>query len=228
MKIIDELSKKSHLSEMSHGNKEIRFAFIDPEKKTTITPFCRCKDYFTDMFWSNATKQNVDIYGFKWKPDQDNGILKKDRLSIAIKLTVNGTRSKLTDDNSKNIKNLLNKFESGLKFKLTETQLSSDGNNIIIDISKQWTKIPYLISALFMLIRLGFSYSEDTDPIEFFESRKSVDFYSCHDQIYFKQAKKRLKDLLNGKIDKKQKFNMYTASSIHDESGLISYNKYSV
>lgn len=231
MKIIDEQSKKFHLNEIGHGAKEVKFAIINPTTGETLTPFCKCKDYFTDMFWSNKTKGNVDVCGFKWKPNQDGGLLDKDTFSIAIKLQdkSSSTINKLSKKETSSIKALLNVFEKKLKFPLTKTEVSDDENYVILNTSKQWKEVPYLVSALFMLIRLGFTYELKTNPIEYFTGASSKKFISPNDESYFKQVKGRFEDLYAGKVDRKQTFEMYnSASDAHGSSGIVGYHNYSV
>lgn len=230
MKIIDNVSKKYSLCEAGQGKKEVKFAIIDSKSGETITPFCKCKDYFTDMFWSNAVKKDVSIFGFKWKPNQDNGVLDKQTFTIAIKLRDRDTGSNIAIEkkNATTIRALLNKFERKLKFKLSKAILDSDESHIILTVPKGWSDKPYLVSALFFLIRLGFSYDGKENPIEFFTKAKSGDYYSPHDESYFRTAKKKLEDLLEGKIDKKQTYEMYTSGTIHSYSGIVGYKDYSI
>jgi hypothetical protein len=231
MKIIDKISGSYNLIESPQGKKEIRFAVINYKTGETITPFCKCKDYFTDMFWSKKLKKKVAIYGFHWDGDKDNKVLDEDTFSIAINLTDKDTREKLSVNKEycKTIKSLLNQFEKKLKFDLAETQLDDENLHIIVTVSKEWSERPYLVSSLFFLIRLGFTYDGKTNPIEFFTNAKSSNYMAPYDEGYFRTGKKKLEDLLKGIIDKKQKYEMYTTSSeIHGSSGLIGYQSYSV
>ncbi len=231
MKIIDEQSKKYHLNEIGHGAKEVKFAIINPSTGETLTPFCKCKDYFSDMFWSNKTGGNTDVCGFKWTPNQDKGLLSKKTFSIAIKLQdrSSSTLNKLGKKELSGIKSLLNTFEKKLKFSPTKAEISDDEKYIIVHVPEGWREVPYLVSALFMLIRLGFTYEEKTDPIKYFTGAASNKFISPNDESYFKQIKGRFQDLLDGKVDRKQTFEMYkTASNAHGGSGILSYREYKV
>lgn len=230
MKVIDNVSKKYSLCEAGQGKKEIKFAFLNPKNGETITPFCKCKDYFTDMFWSNIMKKDINIFGFNWKPNQDKGILDADKYSIALKLHDRDSNKSLEIQQKQvtGIRTLLNKFERKLKFKLTRAVFDDTGSYVVLTVPREWGSKPYLVSALFFLIRLGFSYEGTKDPIEFFSKAKSADFYSPHDEGYFKTAKNKLQDLLNGKIDKKQTFEMYNSGNIHSHSGIVGYKDYSI
>lgn len=231
MNIIDNQSSKFNLIETGHGSKEVKWAIINPTTGETLTPFCKCKDYFTDVFWSNKTNKSISVYGFKWTPKQDGGILDGKTFSLAIKLNdrVGNKIVKIDKQEINSIKSLLNSFEKKLKFLPSKIELTDDENYAILTISNAWTKAPYLVSSLFMLTRLGFTYEEKKHPIDYFKGAPSSKFISPHDETYFKQINGRLNDLFDGKTDKHQTYEMYeTGDSIHNNSGIVNFKEYQI
>ena len=231
MKIINK--KVVTLCESGHGPIEAKFAFINPENGETLTPFCKCKDYFSDLFWSNATGEKVNVYGFKWTPNEDKGILAKDRLFLAVKLIDRfGSKADIpiTQEQLKGVQSFFNKFEKNLKFDLTKTSICEEGKHLIIEFSKEWTQRPYVISAFFLFIRLAFKYENTLkNPIEFYINRKTGEWLSPNDEHYFRAAKARMTDLFQGKIDKRQTFKQYeTGNCIHNNSGIVNYTDYKI
>lgn len=230
MKVIDNISKTFNLSEAGHGVKEVQFAFLNPDTNETITPFCMCKDYFNDMFFTKKTGTSVHIYGFKWNKDDDHGVLDKDQFTIAVRLRDRNNKEKFFDIEEKQIESifyLLNTFNKSNKFGYLSVYLSDDKKYAIIVFDKKWTEIPYINSAFFLLVRLGFTYNKDEGIIAWYE-KGSKNFISPNDESYFKQRKDRIKDLLEGKVDSKQTYDKYTAGSIHNNSGIVGYQGYKI
>lgn len=230
MKIIDKVSSKFNLSEIGHGQREVQFAFINPETGETITPFCRCKDYFNDMFFTKKTGTSVNICGFKWNKDDDNGVLDKDELAIAVRLRERNNHQNFYDITKVEVESvflLLNKFTLANDFGHLAVELSDDNKYIIIKFSKKWMEIPYLCSTFFLLVRLGFTYKKDEDILVWYQGG-SKNFISPNDEGYFRSRKDRLKDLLEGKIDKNQTYEMYTTGNIHNRSGIVGYQEYKI
>lgn len=229
MNIKDDLSSKFSLCEIGHGNREVGFAFVDYETGQTITPYCKCKDFFGDMFWSNALKQAVAIYGFKWAPNEDKGVLDRELLCVSLRLKgkSNGTIHSITIKEVDSLRALFERFNTANKFKDFTVELSDDKKNIIINFDKAWCQNPYTISVLFFLLRLGLTYKIGEEPIEFF-SGKDKAFISPNDEMYFKSSKQRIIDFLNGKIDVEQKFSDFSIHQIHNNSGLVNHSKYKV
>lgn len=229
MNIIDNTSSKFRLSEIGHGQREVQFAFINPETGETITPFCRCKDYFNDMFFAKKTGISVNICGFKWNKDDDNGILDKDELAIAVRLRDRDDHNfhDITKEEVESVFSLLNKFTLVNDFGHLAVELSDDNKYIIIRFSRKWIDIPYLCSTFFLLVRLGFTYKKDEDILVWYQSG-SKNFISPNDENYFRSRKNRLKDLLEGKIDNNQNYEMYNKVNIHNCSGIVGYKEYKI
>lgn len=228
MKLKDNVSN-SDLSEIGHGPIEASFAYVNPDKETTITPFCRCKDYFNDMFWSNKMKTDINILGFKWKHGEDGGVLDRPTLKLGIRLTKGGKTGELQkqkEEQLKGILDLLNKIESANGWNLAEGEITEDGNYIILSFDPSWTSKPYINSAFYFFIRLGFTYDSSKDLFEQFQDQKH--FLSRNDVMYLRNGESRIKDLLAGKIDNSQTYEQYNSSTIHSSSGLIGYKEYKI
>lgn len=230
MKITEKVVQ--NLNEISHGSIEVRFAYIDPATGNTITPFCRCKDYFNDMFWSLKTKKPVDCCGFTWDSnDKRNKFIEGDTLTIAIKLSRKGNsivNLPVEEKHLYGIEKLFKEMNRGLKYRPIELSLSDDGEHIILSYDRRWSEIPYLNSAFFLFIRLGLTY-EGEDIVEFFSDGKSQKFMSPHDIGYFKAAREKIENIIEGKLDTHQKYEDYPSDSyVHSNSGLVYYRNYKI
>ncbi len=230
---IGKIMSDSGLNENNHGPIEVKFALLNPETGDTITPFCKCKDYFSDVFWGNNTKKPVRTYGFNWDPGQDKGVLDKDSIFVAIKFTSRTNSDDVkpgTKEQVENIKAFLNKFEKPLGFEPSKVEMCDEKIHIIIEFDKKWIQVPYLVSAFFLFIRLGVKYdNHSADPLDFYSNKPTNEWMSPGDGNYFMSAKNKISDLLAGKIDKKQKFSQYTDGySIHNNSGIASYSAYKI
>lgn len=223
MKVIDNISKNYSLAEIGHGNITSQFALFDKEKGEIITPFVKCKDFLGDVFWSNIKKLAGNIYGFKWSPGEDKGVLDKDRLFIVLrKLKSDGQFEKSTEDEMNGIITLINKFETANKFTLSTAELCDESINVIVEFDKKWTEIPYLWSAFLLLLRIGFKYDKVTDVQTHYINE--ANYLSRNDVMYMRTAKAVIKDLEEGFIDNTQKYENYAAiGSIHNGSGVVSW-----
>jgi hypothetical protein len=221
---------KYGLAEIGHGTREVQFAFINHETGENLTPFCMCKDFFGDLFWSNETGNKVAIYGFKWEPNQDNGILKQDHLSVALRIRNRDKKDEIYDVKKTELESLValfDQFNSSNKFKDFDAELSDDKKYIIITFDKAWVSKPYLCSALFLILRLGLTYDPKQEVMAFFASG-SKNFISPNDETYFRSIKNRIQDLLSGKRDEVQKYSDYTVNTIHNNCGIVNYKGYKV
>lgn len=227
--------KKARLIESSHGEVSIKMAFIN-DKGETITPFVKCKDYFNDMFWSNKTGNKVTIYGFNWTPNQDEGVLSKDTLRVAIKKVVtrdldgNGENKiiKLTEDNVKSLDAFFKQVQKKLKFKKTKFSLCENNDHIIIELDKKWTEIPYINSAFFLFVRIGLTFDPSSTIMEFYKDKNQKKFTSSLDYGYFYNVTNRIQHILDGKIDESQNYDQYTHGNIHSGSGIVGYSNYKI
>lgn len=224
MKIIDNISKNFDLNESSHGVIEEKFAIINLETGETITPFCKCKDYFSDLFWSKVVEQDFSIYGFNWKNGQDNGVLNKEKLGVAIQFydRLKSKVNNVSENQLNSIITLLNKFEKANGFELSKGEICEDYKHIIVTFSRQWLVAPYVLSSFFLLSRLGPNYVSGSLYEAF---NNPTMFISPHDEMYIKNSRELLEDLENGIIDESQKWTNYkTSSDVHSSSGIQGYS----
>lgn len=230
MKIIDNITSKMSLNESAQGEKEVKFAIINPETGETITPFCKCKDYFGDMFWSRKTNKNVMVYGFSWTPDKHKEILDNPTITIAVKLVSRSGQKilKLEESVIAGVKDFLSRINSGLQFKPTEVSLCEEEKHLIITYDKSWTDYPYLHSAFLLFVRLGFTWDGSEDILTFYTGNPK-NFIAPYDEGYVRSTKIKIEDILKGKIDKKQKYESYISDyAMHNYSGIVNYKEYSV
>lgn len=223
MKVIDNIGKNYSLSEIGHGNITSQFALYNNTSGEIITPFVMCKDFLGDVFWSNKTNKEGNIYGFKWKPNEDKGILEKKHLYIVLrKVNQNKIVEAATEDEVKAIACLINKFDKANKFYKSKTELCEEGKNVIVKFDKKWTEIPYLWSAFLLLLRIGFKYDKISDVQEHYKSENN--YLSRNDVMYMRTAKGLIKDLEEGFIDSTQTYEQYTAiGQVHNGSGVVSW-----
>lgn len=219
---------KHSLAEIGHGQTEVLFAYVNPNTGDTITPFCKCKDFFNDMFWSRKTGTTISIYGFSWDKTCDNKSLDGDTLMIAIKLQNKGDHKDIliTDEQMQNVLEILYLIEEPNKFEPTEGELCNDGKYLVLKYDRKWSDIPYLNSALYFFVRLGFTYNPSKTIEEQYKDQKN--FISPNDAMYYRSANQRVKDLLAGKIDNRQKYEDYNTGTIHNNSGLVYYKDYKI
>jgi hypothetical protein len=228
MKIIDNISAKNSLSEIGHGQREVQIAYVNPKNGETITPFCKCKDFFNDMFWSNKEKKDISIYGFKWNHKDHRDLLDKNVLTIAVHLRdrVNKSIYELKEEERLSVLRLLTKISTSAGLGRVVVRMCEEKKNLVIYFNRKWVDTPYLNSAFYFFVRLGFTYDKDHEILS--QYNKSQKFISPNDQIYFKKANSRIKDLLEGKIDKNQTYSSYNSGSIHNASGLVNYCGYKI
>lgn len=229
MKIVDKVSAKMPLSEAGQGEKEVKIALIN-SKGETLTPFCKCKDYFNDMIWSKKTGNDVSVFGFKWHKDDDKGELDKEFLTMAVKLQARDTKKliKITKIQIKGVSDLLTRINKALKFKPLGIDICDNDEHLILTYDREWSEYPYLYSAFLLFLRLGFTWDCSDDILAFY-SKGGKHFISPHDEGYVRSAKIKIGDILKGKIDKKQKYSMYkTGYDIHGSSGVVGYSGYSI
>lgn len=227
MKVIDKVSMP--LSEIGHGKREVQFAFMNHKTGKTITPFVRCKDYFNDMFWCYHQKNSCNVCGFSWDSDRERELLSEKTLWVAVRLRDRDKTKEhfdITEKEFKGVTAIVSQFSEKLGFKAPEFEMDDTNKYIIIGFDRAWTEIPYLNSALFLLIRMGFTYERTDDPVKFFEK---AEFISPNDTGYYRSAKKRLSDMFEGKVDKNQTYALYSSgSAAHGSSGIVAYSQYKV
>lgn len=233
MKVIDKVSNKFKLSESGQGSLEMKFAFFNPETEEVITPFCKCKDYFNDAFWAKRNSKNTElVHGFQWNKDDDKGLFDKDTISIAVKFHEKTKPENTLEDtkreNLDNIISLLHRFDDGNSFKLSEGDISEDQKFFVITVDRKWTDLPYLLSGLFLFMRLGYHYDRKSNIREYYVGTDAKRFIAPYDASYVRTSIDIIEDIEKGFLDDSQKYSDYQSGyDAHGSSGIVGYkNKY--
>lgn len=212
------------LSEVSHGVNELRYALYDEETATTIMPFVRCKDYIQDLFYSYYQKHSATVYGFSWTPDKHRNVLDKDNIFVAVSLAPRSNASQLldiTDKQYESVKALWTKVIEGLGYSVLICDKEETGKYILLSFDKKLTEVPYIVSALLLLIRLGFTYDPTKDVEEYFDQEKQ--FLSPGDAYQWKGSKDTLLELMCGKVDDEYTkwSNITSGYQAHGQTGVV-------
>ena len=141
-----------------------------------------CKDYVTDLFWSELTKTSGESCGFCWRPGQYDPTLKWHRLSINRGAADNSwdyqtkTASALIDvdlwDSRAGLEAFFNAVEEQLGFRKTQVFRATGSvqgkpdHTLLVRFSVDWTDKPVKISLFTLLCRVGLSFKPGADPIE--------------------------------------------------------------
>ena len=173
MTIKNEISSNS-LNEINHGKLNVYFALYDEKKEEIITPFCKCKDYFQDIRWSSETKNDFLVHGFNWKYGVYEDVLNRKSQYVVMKKRFESKDENFNEKEVLSLQTLINKFDKSLKFKKTTIDISDDFKYLFIKYDLKWTKIPYLNSVFFLLLRNGLVYNIEKSPIEHFCNKGEV------------------------------------------------------
>lgn len=171
-----------------------------------------CKDFITDLFWAEETKQIAEIYHFKWEPNGE--ILLEEEHSIYMYL-----KGEYLTKRGELLQNFLNEFE--VKMNIPYSQVKPDGKGLLITFNKKWRVKPYLISLFTLLLRVGLSYNNE-DLIDFLEGyEKPYSAFSYNDVSYIKQSLSKIKRLLNQEEFKQEYSDYLKIHDIHNYSGIV-------
>lgn len=141
-------------------NAPMTFALLSPEYKE-LHPPVMCKDYLGDAFWSEKTKKDVDVYGFKWTPGQLS--LKRETYAISLNFD-----KKKDADRIANISSLINKWDQALGFEKTKILETSKSKTFVMVVDRRWMTQPMRVSLLTLLVRIGVAYEKpDQHPADF-------------------------------------------------------------
>jgi len=196
---------------------------------------CTCKDFIQDYFWSSYTGNDVNQqYGYSCKAEsiQDNYII---YLAFSLGMGyVDGKNNhkgifSIPTNWTKNLELFIYLLSSDLGLSCP-TGLRLEDGNYTIQIQKDWTEKPYLLSLLTYCIRIGCytsyyeflerEYYQLTNPFVLINndntSKWDIVRTKLNKLIQLKQNKQKLPD---------QKWTDYTTQgTAHNSSGIISYN----
>lgn len=182
-----------------------------------ITPPIQCKDFITDIFWTEQTGKPISIYGFSWKPGQ---LKKSEFYSVAVKYNNQDMKACL-----KPLRAFLRDWEERLGFPGSNVELDDTGTALIVTFSSKWTDKPILVSALTLFLRIGCQYDLGTElPVFLKKFGKQEKVWSSVDKTYLTSpgGQERIERMLNGDSAFKQKYDDFKeAYSIHGSSGIM-------
>lgn len=180
-----------------------------------------CKDYIQDAFWSEHTKENADVYGFKWAP----GRMSPTENTYRLALQVDPPLRKVVPV----VEAWVNQWEKQLKFPESKIIKTTDEALFLLVFDKAWTKQPIRISLLTTLIRTGFvkdKYKGD-DALEFLKMIGSgkIAPITSNDAYNVLRATKTLKTIWEERKFPEQTYKQFEGSySIHNDSGIVAYS----
>jgi hypothetical protein len=207
-----KLQSKAGLVEGVHFGFE--YHMIDKNGKG-LTPPIQCKDFLTDLFWSERTNKPITIYGFKWEP----GKLKEaDHYYMALKY--NNQKMKQYREP---LESFLNDWEERLGFPRSDVDLDDDGTALIVRFSRQWTEKPVIFSAFTLFLRVGCQYSGGGISSFLKKFVKQEKVWASVDKNYIGSEKgaARIERMLKGETFKQTYDEFKEAYSIHGQSGLM-------
>lgn len=208
---VQEIKRGSYAEAFSSGI-EFSIGIIKNKEINPLFGFTTCKDFLTDVIWSEKTKQPFSLYRFNWEP---KNILRKN-----IYILIRNKNTKITDDNGKMLEKVLNFWEDHLEFKKSKVSVCDE--IIIVKMSKDWFEKPYMMALFTTLcscypIRRDFTDFEDFLKVakdDAIRSRYFYDFESVIKKIWNKVEIKFVDYTTN-----------LTPHNVHYKLGLSDVNK---
>lgn len=137
-----------------------RYSMLDLKGENSLHQPVNCKDYITDIFWSENQRKDIEIYGFKWFP----GILDISAQRFWIALTLSKEKLGLRHAS---MAEFLNFFEAQRGIPPSLTFSANDGDILAVNFDREWTVKPVIVSIFTSLLRVGSAYDHG-NPIEYF------------------------------------------------------------
>ncbi len=219
-KLIEPFDRKSLSEGKDYG---MAFAMVKKEKKviTCCIAINCCKDFMSDLIWSNAVNKPYSIYGLNYSPQN---IYNKNEAYLVISIEKKGRNLveygnykrdyDLLKSNYKNLQSYINQFEKRLKIKgLTKIEEIQE-NRYLVTFNTFWVKGTYLISLFTLLLRVGMFYKEG-DIIAHLEG----DNYDSADKYIVNSVISKIQQMLDGFIPEQ---NLNEVKSPHN-LGIQSY-----
>ena len=170
----------------------------------------QCKDFLTDVIWSEHMQEPINTYGFNYEPGLLD--LEGERFSIAV------THPTEIKGKAPNLQAFLNVFEASFGVREPcHVEVANEGNALIVTFDRFWYKTPVLVSAFALFLRCGLWYKGG--PILTFLKEGPK-----HDLSTLRRAEEKIAHLLNGVYPRDQAWNSYSdLMDVHHRSGLIGY-----
>jgi hypothetical protein len=203
----------------------LQYAILDNNGDIRHKPI-RCKDYIQDVYWSEILKKGaITQYGFKWDGNNTNPVSKQDKVSVVL-ISDNGVSLQQYKDN---LQNLLNIIENTLDIPNSEViNSSSCDKDIIVTYDNKWSEKPYLLSMLYLLMRVGLYYKRNNNDIyevvDYLTNKNTNLLSNDIQQLLSINKNKKFEELFINNELPKQKWSDYKdTSSIHNNSGIMSF-----
>lgn len=156
-----DLSPNNKFNYEQIPNYKFCLVLLDKNNKALHTPY-ECKDYLQDMFWSENTGKDVNVYGLEWKAG------KFDPKSPRFRLALLGGQVNLKPI-VKSLQEFLNYFDRAQEIELTKVFETKDEKVIVVDFDNKWAFCGPMLSAFTTLIRVSGAY-KNGDPIDYLKS----------------------------------------------------------
>ena len=199
------------------------FVLTDSENKPKNLP-CWCKDYFQDYFWTQHTKEPVDIYGYKITPEKKLDNYYKYHIKLGNKYIRDGTGykfEKYPEDSLSKLTSFLQGLAHDLKLSKPHVEAGkSDEGDIVILFNKDWYKYPYLHSLFTSAIRLGCWITYEEFKTQSNKELKTPHKNTVHDLSYsYDVVRNKALKLIAGGL-KEIPWTAYNSNTIHSSSGI--------
>ena len=133
----------------THG---FSYLMLDEENRALHTPF-KCKDYLHDIFYSEYTKRNAEVYGIEWEPGRLN--LNQDYFKLAL---LGGMANNLWE-RIPYMLNMVHDLEKAQGIPECRIHQGQHEGIIVLEFSKEWTTSGPLLSVLATAVRMAGGYS---------------------------------------------------------------------
>lgn len=185
-------------------------SFVSPEGVGYSEPYS-CKDYATDAFWSENHKKDSYVYGFAYK----HGTMPLDAEYYFLALNSN----KPLDGYVKGLQAFMNKIEGAMGFRPSTVLTTQDEKIIVLKFPSEWTKQPFLVSALTQFARSGLSFTGG----DVIDHLKTGDMVCSYDKHRMQEVANRTALLMNGNKYNQTWEEYKTANAAHSAAGFISW-----
>lgn len=145
-----DLTPISEFKYCQEPNHSFNFLLLNEQNQAVHSPF-QCKDYLQDIFWSEVTGNDSEIWGIEWSQGMFN--INRPMFRMAL---LGGQEN--MEDRIPYLWEALNLFETALGFTPSKIYRTSNPKHIVVEFSKEWTRNGPLLSSLTSLIRISADY----------------------------------------------------------------------
>ena len=180
---------KESYSEAYQSN-NIKFAFVSKEpgrqRFKELHSAVKCRDFLGDVLFSEAEKQDINIYDFKW--GKNRSPIDRDSLRLSIHFPSKDSFANF----QANINILTNVEKCGSTKPSTIKTVAGDPLCLVVESDKIWLSSVFLISLFtFILKIMGYSFKNPDDWISEFPKMGK------NDSSYYRGKEKELLSVLN-------------------------------